>query len=208
MPRPRIHEFKLTPEQSQVVADNFSLVGVAFKKVRSGKIKEHYGNEILLAGHYGLVKAAILYKPEHGIFSSFAVRCIYNEMILWIIGYENKNKKLQTISLETRAGKTGDPGENKNMTLGDILPDTTVNVEEAGINRATIDEIYYILDHCVNETDARFMKMYASGMSIIDIAEAEGCTRQRVDQRIKRAREIILRKYNYGWETLDKIRKM
>ena len=55
------------------------------------------------------------------------------------------------------------------------------------------------MNKCVNKLDAKALMLYAGGLTYREIGEQMGCTKQKVEQRIRRAREIILRKYNYGW---------
>ena len=192
MSRPKKYELKLNEAQRELVANNFGLVGVAFKKIAPGPLKERYGEEILMAGHVGLCRAAMMFKPELGtIFSGYAVNRIYSEMLSWIQWHQHKYGWVKVLSLEKEIAPE--------LTLGDVIEDTHIDVEESGVKAATAAEILQIMNKYVNKLDAKALMLYAGGLTYKEIGEQMGCTKQKVEQRIRRAREIILRKYNYGW---------
>ena len=103
----------MTQEQKKIVEDNISLAH--FMAHRYKNVPMEF-DDIRSLAYMGLVKAAIHFNPDKQIqFSTFAGRCMMNEIL-----YELRNRKKHskvTASLDAEII----PGED--ITLGEIIPD-------------------------------------------------------------------------------------
>ena len=84
-------------------------------------------DDLYQEGSIGLLKAIHNFDSEKGFkFSTYAYRCIHNEILLFIRDHNKKTDKLKTsLDLDIPGGK-----DNSHTTIGDILIDESANVED------------------------------------------------------------------------------
>jgi RNA polymerase sporulation-specific sigma factor len=103
---------EMTAEQRKLAEDNMNLVHYLIGKEYPTYT---YDEDIRQIGLLGLCKAAMKWDESKGAFSTFACKCIRNEIRL---EFRNRQKQVETVSLETKidTGITGDQ-----LTLEDII---------------------------------------------------------------------------------------
>ena len=112
-------------DRDKLVTDNLRLVYHLFNKLKQTAIVADNKEDIISEGTVGLVKAANTYDPTKGVrFSTYASRCINNEMLMYI---RRINKRTANeVSLYKVVARDE---EGNNISYADILP-TDTNTED------------------------------------------------------------------------------
>ena len=133
-----------------------------------------HDEDIIQTGMLGLCKAAETWSEEKSEFSTWACKCIRNE----ILNEFRRRKKHQGIlSLDYEV----DCGDGEKTTFGDFC------VGDEDVQYADID---YATDH-LSPKENQIITLKQSGMSIEDIATTTGSTRQYVWKVVRKLKHLI-----------------
>lgn len=176
-------EFVLTDSERELVADNVRLVGYCIRKSFPAKCKRLENEDMYQIGCIGLMRAAHSFHSDRGAFSSFAYKCIKNEIMQNLRTLERKKNAPETdmLSLDKDYSET-DAG----LTLANLI----VDIETVESMNAA-DEIIEL----VNEMDETARTVFAYrrlGWNNYQIADEIGLTRQGVGV----VRNRIWKQYN------------
>ncbi len=111
-------------EKNNLVVNNMKLVYYAFEKLAKNDITKRYKEDLISEGMIGLVKVAKFFDKSKGFkFNTFAMRCIKNEMFMFL---RKLNKESCEISLYAPIHKDKD---NNEICLVDIIGEENANPE-------------------------------------------------------------------------------
>lgn len=156
----------------QLVENNINLVYFVINK--------HYptfrqDEDIIQCGKLGLCQAANTWDDEKGAFSTYATRCIINE----IIDEFNKRKKhTGTLSLDYETNES----EGETKRFGDII----VGDEDVDCVGMTYKWVYEKL----TPFEKQILKMLSTGMSKEEIASQLGVNKVAVLKRIRKIKKL------------------
>jgi RNA polymerase sporulation-specific sigma factor len=165
----------LTEEQKRLAEDNIRLVYYIYEKLRKTETVVSNKDDIIGEGMIGLVKAARSYDSEKCRFSTFAARCITNEMLMFL---RREKKHLQASSLFAEAGCDED---GKELLLIDTIADgrkSGESMEAALIDKETIADILADAD----ERTRKIVVLLAAGKNRREIGEAVGISQSYVSR--------------------------
>ena len=100
-------------DETTLITDNVKLVGYFAHRLQSKAIPHYYFelDDIYQEGCIGLIKAARSFKPEKGIkFSTYAARCIQNEIKMYF-RKESSKKKISIPTLDAPLPEQADDSE-------------------------------------------------------------------------------------------------
>lgn len=156
---------KLTRENEHLVLENQKLVHYIVRKMWKTSTSTEY-EDLVSIGTIGLVKAAIQFDQSKGIkFSSYACTCIKNEIL---IHFKKANNYANDISIDE---PIQDDGENRTLTVGDLIEHPESNFVEKIINEEAFMELIRIVLNCLKNRDRIIMLYRIGGISQIDIAK-------------------------------------
>lgn len=131
--------------EEKLIRHNLRLVAHIVKKYNFAKIEQE---ELISVGTIGLMKAIKTYNQEKGnSFSTYASRCIQNEILMMI---RSQKKFLSEVSLEEKV-KTDKEGND--VSLIDILEDTTENVSEKAETKILFQKLVDIINQTLSERE-------------------------------------------------------
>lgn len=157
--------------KQQLIEDNMRLVYAV--------IKEHFptfihDEDLIQVGMLGLCQAANAFDETKCKFSTFACRCIYNE----ICKEFNKRKKHQGVySLDYEY----DLDDGEKVTVGDV------QIGEEDVDYVETDYIYKKL----NPMETKILDLIRSGLSYREVGEVCGVSRTYVWKVIRKVRNIM-----------------
>lgn len=169
----------MTNEQKKMVENNHALIYLVIRSLGL-PVEEHYD-----LGAIGLCNAAINYVPEKYAFTTYACRCIKNEIIH---DYQSRNreKRINNEYLISYDIPVLSADDNERITLIDCIK-SNESVENEAISRVMYDELVREL----GVTDSSILKFFRLGLKQTEIAKITGVTQQNVS-RVKRRVENIL----------------
>lgn len=166
----------MDPVREKLVTDNMNLVHFLAKKFLNTGMEY---DDIVSAGYVGLVKAAEQFDEGRGFaFSTFAGRCITNEMLLEARRIR-KWKRLKTISIEERVYGNDDGDELK---LADMLP-----CEETGYRSVEDADWRRGLEQTgrLSEKERKALLLWMAGWRQIDITKVTRHSQSYVSRMIR-----------------------
>ncbi len=111
-------------ERDRLITDNIKLVYYVYEKLSKNDITVRYKDDIVSEGTVGLIKAARNFDNVKGYkFATYAVRCIRNEMLMFL---RRLNRQACEISIYSPIGKDSDGNE---LCLADTLESDCGNPE-------------------------------------------------------------------------------
>jgi RNA polymerase sigma factor (sigma-70 family) len=128
-----------------------------------------------------LCRAAEMWDPARGAFSTYAVVAINN----WLINVCKLDRasirtEMEMLSLDTPVG------EAEEERLMDLLPDQGRDLEELVLSRILADDLRAAVQE-LPDRDRQVMTALIQGESPSDVARAFECSRQRIEQIQSRA---------------------
>lgn len=163
----------MTEEQKKLVEENHNLIYFYLHK-RGLSIDEYYGLAAI-----GLCKAAITYKDSISEFSTYALKCISNEVGNYFRNYfrtrtipDDLIVSLQDIIL--------DNGNDEPLTYERYIPDN-INVEDEVIARISVNKVLSNL----TDQERQILLLHMDGMRQMDIANHIGISRARVSRTLR-----------------------
>jgi RNA polymerase sigma factor (sigma-70 family) len=164
---------------------NEKLVYSFYRKI--GYIPESDRDDILQEMRIGLWKATGEYDPNKSAFSSFAMRCIQNEYIMYMRKRNAEKRKVWKDWLSLNAVMPG--SENEELTLEDVLEHKN-DVAEVIQHQMTIDYI----ENNMNPNDRlifNLLKTYRPGEIAVMWGVTERAVAKRKTRMIERAKKIM-----------------
>lgn len=163
----------MTSEQQALVVDNIRLAEWFANRWRHPLMEREDVRQIALEA---FCKAAKVYQPEKGAFTTIAIRYATLELLKTA----NKIRRPPELSLESviGAGKHGDP-----IRVKDILQDNKTDLDDAVRASEIMDAITMLRGNAV-----QYLTLIASGMRQVEVAKRFGVSKENVNQTIKRAR--------------------
>lgn len=149
---------------------------LVYKIVTSEYKNRQDKEDICQSGFIGLWKACMYYNDCHGnTFSTFAVKCIRNEINLYL-RHERKNKSICFTDIEAaNENKDTKPLEN----YGAVTPDFT-------------ELKFYIITRNLSISDKTILRMIFEGYSQPEIARMYKVSKSAMSKRIIRIRNQII----------------
>lgn len=169
----------MTDEQKKLVEDNHSMIYLVIRDMGL-PIEDNYGLAAI-----GLCKAAIRYNPEKYAFSTFAYRCIKNEIML---DYRARNmpKRVLDESLISYDAPILSQDDGEKIYLLDRIK-SNESVENEALSRVMYDEVVEQL----GDTDKKVLPYFQKGLKQAEIAKIMGVSQANIS-RVKRRVENIL----------------
>ena len=168
-------------ERNKLIEDNLNLVYNIVHKYFDYGNKEDFISE----GYIGLIKAADKYDKAKQIrFSTFACRCIYNEIsrYLCVQNYDCRKANTDTISMDSTIYDN-----NKKLTFKDLLE------YEEDYSVANVNYLLNLIDK-LNVKDGKYVCVKkAEGYSLGEIGELLGVSKEAVRQKISRIKQRLIR---------------
>lgn len=160
----------MNKEQQKLCEDNVKLAYYIVSQYYPTYIHDE---DIRASALLGLCKAAESYDPEKGLFSTYAGKCIRNEINQEFIA---RKPQAKTVSLDSKVGE--------DLTLGEVL------VGEDGV--AYMDELFY---EQLTKDELTALQLENMGYSTEEIADMSGFSVQKV-QKLLRTTKLKWRQYN------------
>ncbi len=164
-----------------IFAENMKLVHHIIKKFGSENTLRTEYDDYVSAGMYGLLKAVDSYDYSKGIkFSSYACRCIHNEILMDL----RKIKKHKSRLLSYDAPCEVKQGQDEVSFLERIAG--TENPEEDVIQNCTFEEIMKLVDY-LPPKQAQCIRLYCtnSDLTQVEIAQETGLSRTYVSRLLQ-----------------------
>ena len=182
----------LSTEQAKLVENNHNMIYSFMKKY---KLSEEEWYDVVAIG---LVKAAISYIPNEFKFSTYAYKCMYNEMC---IEFKNQNKYWKDLlSLDYEY----ESNEGDDFNLGELFDDGS-SMESKIINRINEEELYqFFISNLKNNVEKQVFDMLIQKCTQKQITEETGYSRYEVDNLKKRLARKYKSKYQTNLKLLNK----
>lgn len=158
---------------------------------RQGRLYSWEVEDMAQEGMIGLLRAARSYKPDVGVsFSTYATKCIRNEI----------GSRLDELSREKRAGNRSHAsidqvvahGDRRGeIHLGDVIP-CGMDVEAEAL-AITMEEIRNLLEQIGQREWYECLLRKTNGETLAEIGKSKGVTKQRIDQMVQNARNVVRR---------------
>lgn len=148
--------------------------------------------DIIQNGMIGLWKACVTYDESLNMFSTYASKCILNEIRMYFRSFYNRGKKdITLVSLEDVIHAD----EHTDLTLEDTIPVsdvTTRTTEEAILAREIINKLWNRLD---NRCKKILYWIFVCDMTQAEVANILGVSRSLVSKKVADIRKLA--KYYY-----------
>lgn len=165
----------------QKIIENEKLVHFVIGRYFPGYRKDE---DIVQCGQIGLWKACENFDGERSRFSTFAARCIFNEIAKELRARSKEQKKGNVVSLDEVIGTEEDP--DCDITLGSTIP----SIEEG---YCAVDYDISSVERKLSKRNAEVFRMHVNGLGAADISRFFGFSRQRAAGIIKDAQYIARR---------------
>lgn len=185
-------EVFLTDNERNLVENNERLVYVAWSRLKDNWIKASYRDDLIEAGYEGLCRAARIFNPEKGKFSTIAIKCIEMQMYKELNLINKRVVRVIELDHPVRTPRHVPDGV---LTLGDCIESIDDEVENALDNLAE-REIIRSLAKLLTVDEQNLLLEYARGSTYAQIGAQRNITRARVGQLIKRIRNKVLSVHN------------
>lgn len=169
----------MTDDQKKLVEDNHLLI---YKVINDMKLSTecNYGLAAI-----GLCKAAINYNPEKCSFSTFAYKCIKNEIMC---DYRSRNKPKRALNenlISYDVPILSQDGGEKISLLDQIESD--VSVEDEAICAVLYNKMLEQLE----ERDRKILLLFQKGLKQADIAKIIGISQANVSKTKRKIKNML-----------------
>ena len=150
-----------------LVTENMNLVYAVVKRHFPSYLCDE---DLIQHGMIGLCQAAKTFDSSKCKFSTYATKCIFNEICK---EFRTRNKQPETISMSRAIDDDDD------LTIGDIIQG------DVDVDYSYVDSYYSVL----TEQERKVADLLKSGLSSFQIAEKLGCTNRWINvirRRIKK----------------------
>ena len=173
----------LTKEECKLIEDNHDLIYWNLNK-NNLSINDYYDIAAI-----GLCKASINYNPNAGKFSTFAYKCMNNEVYRYILYDVNGKTKVPAKELLSYDISLNDDGSE---VIVDRMIDKNNDIEECIITN--IDYLSFV--SLLNKKEQLIIKSLYNGLKQYGIAKKLGQSQQNVSLIIKKIKEKWNKYYN------------
>lgn len=136
--------------EEKLCAHNLRLVAHVSKKFKDSRLSQ---DELASIGSLGLLKAIRTYSAEKANFSTYASRCISNEILMY---FRQDKKNNNSVSLEDTVGCDKDGNE---ISLMDILSSSTDSVEREAFARVEVEEVMHLITTRLTERERKIISL-------------------------------------------------
>ena len=168
----------MTEEQQKLVEQNHNLIYFYLHKYHYS-IEEFYDVAAI-----GLCKAAIHYDGNISAFSTFALKCIHNEVMCTIRSAKATHRipesKIDSLSQQTY-------NEDDKLKLEGLLSDV-VDVEDEAVVNAAFEKFW----DSISEEDREILRLVSEGYTQKDIGSRLGTCQVTVSRRIEKLKNAFL----------------
>lgn len=168
----RVLEFIVN--RQKLFEDNLNLVYFVIRKYYPNLI---YDEDIIQCARIGLWQASESWEEGKSKFSTYATKCIRNALS---VEFRQRNRQPKCISMETERYTN----HGTTYTIADSL------VGQEDIDYVDIDSVYTKL----NQKEREILKLYEAGLTMKEIGERLGCSKQAVSLRFRKIKALIKRK--------------
>ena len=130
--------------------------------------------DIVACGMIGLIKAVDTFRlDKECTFTTYASKCIDNEILMYM-----RRESYRFISLD-------DPIGEDDLTLNDLIIDSSIDIEEDYMNKEEIKDIDSVIN-LLNSKDKYLFNLYfRDGYSQMEISNILGVSQPYISRRIK-----------------------
>ena len=170
---------KLTEEQRKIVEENHSLIYLVIRNMGL-LVEEHYDIAAI-----GLCKAALSYDSEKSSFSTYACRCIRNE-ILYDFRARKMPKRVISEQLVSYDAPVMSADETEKIALIDCIK-AKGSTENEALSKVMYEEVIRNL----GDVDSKVLPLFQQGYKQAEIAKIMGVSQANIS-RVKRRVEKML----------------
>lgn len=180
--------------RDKLISHNLRLVAHVVKKYYPGTADN---DDLISIGTIGLIKAVASFDPDkHTRFSTFAAKCIENEVLMF---FRSGKKSGGTLSINEPIDSERGDGD---LTLSDVLADS-VFVDEACEQKAEAEKIRQLVDTHLDGRERQIVRLrYGFGgndpLTQQEIAGLLGISRSYVSRLEKKALEKLKSEMDHG----------
>jgi RNA polymerase sporulation-specific sigma factor len=172
--------------REDLITDNLNLVYFSYEKLPKTPFTVTYKDDLISEGNVGLCKAAIKYNPELDVaFSSFAISCIKNEMLMFI--RRDKNKISNTVSLDAPIS------DDEDLFLSDMISDKT-EIDDKILYKQILEK----LRNKIKPKHYDIFVMWLNGSKYREIAEIYGHSVSCIAKIIHKIKNNLKKGEMYG----------
>lgn len=181
------YQMKLTESQRVLVEENIGLVSFAMSKLPIYYFDSR--EDAYQIGCIGLMKAAISFDPERKIqFSTYAMRCVVNELRMALRHINSSNPPGRTCSFDAPVGN----GDEDDFTLGELIPSSEAGPEERCITVETLRAVLVTVKRMRDRDAWTILRMTVQNRRQEEIAAALGITQSAVSRKLRRIRAALI----------------
>ena len=162
----------------ELVIDNVNLIYHTLKKLKMYHLLDEYYD----VGMIGLVKASRHYTAEKGKFSTYACKCIANEILIELRKQKSGKRLGETISLNRVVYSDG----SSDITLQDTIS-SDESIEDMLIEKEQYQIMYKLINQ-LDETDKELIKSYygigRDKKTQIELAESNNLSQAQICRNI------------------------
>lgn len=158
--------------KQQLIEDNMKLVTYIIQKYYPTFLSDE---DIFQCGMVGLCKAANTFDESKSTFSTYASKCIINEIR---IEFCKRAKHQDVFSLDYEYSN----GTNDNVTLKDMI-----------VGQDDVDCRPSVIYQRLNPIERKILDYKIKGMTATEIAPLIGCSKQNVSKKIRKIKSKIKR---------------
>lgn len=163
----------------ELVINNEKLIYLTLKKLKMYHLIDEYYD----VGMIGLVKASQHYTSDKGKFSTYACRCIANEILIELRKQKTGKRNAQVVSINQIIYSNG----TNNITLEETII-SNENIEEDLIEKEQYETMHNLINN-LEENDRELIKNYygvgRKKMTQIELAEITNLSQAQICRRIK-----------------------
>ena len=180
------HNQPLTDAQRAIVEDNLHLINYALAKVPVYLFDSR--EDAFQTGVIGLIKAARSFDTSRNVlFSTYASRCIINELLMAVRRILRTQSNMRTYSIDAPIQSA----DGECVTLADQLPSEEPRPDERFIARDSLEGIMRTLRAMPDGDALRIIRMALRQTKQADMAVQLGCTQSCVSRKLRRIRAVL-----------------
>lgn len=164
--------------REQLIVHNLRLVAHIARKFEKNASERE---DLISCGTIGLIKAVSTFSESKGSLSSYASRCIENEILM---SYRRERKLVQTVSFEEAVGQDKEGNE---LPLAELIATDEDSVFDQVLRRLDADRVYRVMRRCLTKREQtvlvlRYGLRGGVPMAQREVANALGISRSYVSR--------------------------
>lgn len=136
--------------EEKLVEHNLRLVAFVAKRYNSTKAEQ---NDLMSIGSIGLLKAVRTFDKSKANFSTYAARCIQNEILMF---FRSSKKQNSEVSLSEPIGTDKEGNE---ITLGEVISNGEENVFDAVETRLEVEKLQKLIEKILDEREKQVVEL-------------------------------------------------